>query len=96
MSHNYAIDLTYLRFCARSAAHYIGLLGPAARRDALLAELEGADLALLQPRLHAPVGLDLGGHGPQAIALAISAELQQHFAARTRNTIRPIATVEHA
>jgi xanthine dehydrogenase accessory factor len=79
MSHNYAIDAQYLRFCAQSAIAYVGLLGPPARRDALLAEL-GADVESLRPRLHAPVGLDLGGSGPEAIALAIVAELQRFFA----------------
>jgi xanthine dehydrogenase accessory factor len=82
MSHNYAIDTQHLRFCARSAIAYVGLLGPPARRDALLAEL-GADADALHARLHAPVGLDLGGSGPEAIALAIIAELQQFFAARS-------------
>jgi xanthine dehydrogenase accessory factor len=81
MSHNYAIDTQHLRLCARSAIGYVGLLGPPARRDGLLAEL-GADAELLRPRLHAPVGLDLGGSGPEAIALAIIAELQQYFAAQ--------------
>jgi xanthine dehydrogenase accessory factor len=83
MSHNYAIDALYLRFCAHSAVAYVGLLGPPARRDALLAEL-GVDADLLRSRLHAPVGLDLGGSGPEAIALAIVAELQQFFANRPR------------
>jgi xanthine dehydrogenase accessory factor len=80
MSHNYGIDLQHLRFCADGPA-YVGLLGPIARRDALLAEL-GAAAERLRPRLHAPVGLDLGGSGPEAIALAIAAELQQFFAKR--------------
>jgi xanthine dehydrogenase accessory factor len=30
----------------------------------------------LRPRLHAPVGLDLGGRTPEAIALSIVAEIQ--------------------
>ena len=83
MSHNYAIDAQYLRFCALRDIGYVGLLGPPARRDTLLAEL-GADAQSLRPRLHAPVGLDLGGSGPEAIALAIVAELQRSFANRPR------------
>jgi xanthine dehydrogenase accessory factor len=83
MSHNYAIDAQYLRFCAQREIAYVGLLGPPARRDALLAEL-GADAESLRPRLHAPVGLDLGGSGPEPIALAIVAELQRFFANRPR------------
>ena len=79
MSHNYTIDAQYLLFCAQQAIGYVGLLGPPARRDTLLAEI-GADAEALRPRLHAPVGLDLGGSGPEAIALAIVAELQRFFA----------------
>jgi xanthine dehydrogenase accessory factor len=81
MSHNYTLDAQYLRFCAGRDIGYVGLLGPGGRRDQLLAELGDAATALL-PRLHAPVGLDLGGTGPEAIALAIVAELQQTFARR--------------
>ena len=79
MSHNYTIDLTWLRFGAASSAGYIGLLGPAARRDALLAEIDAGARESLSLRLHAPVGLDLGGHGGEAVALAVAAQLQQHF-----------------
>ena len=81
MSHNFSLDAQYLRFCAAGDIGYVGLLGPPARRDALLAEL-GADGERLRPRLSAPVGLDLGGSGPEAIALAIAAQLQQHFSRR--------------
>lgn len=76
MSHHYSRDLDYLRGCARSAVPWIGLLGPPARRDALLAELDREARDALLPRLQAPVGLRLGGEGPEAIALAIVAALQ--------------------
>jgi xanthine dehydrogenase accessory factor len=84
MTHNYALDMQHLALCARSDLSYIGLLGPASRRDAMLTDL-GPDLASrLNGRLRAPVGLDLGGRGPEPLALAIVAELQQHFANETR------------
>jgi len=92
MSHNYTIDLTWLRFGAASDVGYIGLLGPAARRDALLAEVDADTRARLSPRLHAPVGLDLGGHGGEAVALAIAAELQQYFSAKKSIVHTPVAT----
>jgi xanthine dehydrogenase accessory factor len=79
MSHNFSTDLAHLRCLAQSDMAYIGLLGPPARRDELLAEL-GDEAVSLHPRLRAPVGLPLGGQGPEAIALSIAAELQQHFA----------------
>ena len=82
MTHNYALDLQHLAFCARSDLSYIGLLGPAARRDALIKELEPDDANRLNGRLHAPVGMMLGGSGPEVLALSISAELQKRFAIR--------------
>jgi xanthine dehydrogenase accessory factor len=87
MTHNYALDMQHLALCARSELSYVGLLGPSARRDAMLMDL-GPDLASrLQGRLRAPVGLGLGGRGPEPLALSIVAELQQHFA----NESRPLA-----
>ena len=80
MTHNYALDMKHLRECADSDLSYIGLLGPAARRDQMLVELGEEYAKRLQGRLHAPVGLALGGRGPEPLALAIAAELQQHFA----------------
>jgi xanthine dehydrogenase accessory factor len=74
MSHHLTSDLAYLRVLALADVPYIGLLGPAARREKLLAQL-GPLAERLQPRLHAPVGLRLGGRAPQSVALAIVAEL---------------------
>ena len=75
MSHHLATDLSYLRALAASAVPYVGLLGPAARRDKLLARL-GLEARALSGRLHAPIGLPLGGRTPEAVALAIVAEIQ--------------------
>ena len=96
MSHNYTIDLAWLRFCAQSETNYIGLLGPAARRDTLLAEFDADTRAGLMSRLHAPVGLDLGGHGGEAVALAIAAQLQSHFSATKRAAVTKPATRKDA
>jgi xanthine/CO dehydrogenase XdhC/CoxF family maturation factor len=74
MSHHLPSDLAYLKVLAASAIPYVGLLGPAVRRERLLAEL-GSDARSLNQRLHAPVGLPLGGRTPESIALAIVAQL---------------------
>jgi xanthine dehydrogenase accessory factor len=74
MSHHLTSDLGYLRILADSDIPFVGLLGPAVRREKLLAEL-GPLTQRLQSRLHAPVGLHLGGRTPASIALAIIAEL---------------------
>lgn len=79
MTHLAGADLEALRALAPLDVAWIGLLGPPARRDELLAQLSQAERETLLPRLHAPAGLMLGGHGPEAIALAIAADLQRHF-----------------
>jgi xanthine dehydrogenase accessory factor len=81
MSHHFATDLAYLRVIAQTEIPYVGLLGPIVRRERLLDEL-GPTAARLRPRLRAPVGLDLGAAGPEAIALAIVAEVQGTLAGR--------------
>ncbi|MBM4197689.1 MAG: XdhC family protein [Gammaproteobacteria bacterium] len=75
MSHHLDTDREALRVLARTRIPFVGLLGPVARRDRLLAELGDAAAPLL-PRLHAPVGLDIAADTPAAIALAIVAQLQ--------------------
>jgi len=78
MSHNLAADRSYLGTLADSSLGFIGLLGPPHRRDRLLGEL-GEAAEKLGERLRAPVGRQIGGRGPAAIALEITAELQAHF-----------------
>jgi xanthine dehydrogenase accessory factor len=79
MTHSAENDLAALRELAAREVAYVGLLGPRVRRDELLAQLTAGQRASLDGRLRAPVGLKLGGEGPEAIALAIAAELQQVF-----------------
>jgi xanthine/CO dehydrogenase XdhC/CoxF family maturation factor len=74
MSHQLEADLQYLRALARSQVPYVGLLGPAARREKLLNDL-GVEAQGLRPRLRAPVGLDIGGRSPESIALSIIGEV---------------------
>jgi xanthine/CO dehydrogenase XdhC/CoxF family maturation factor len=81
MTHTAANDREALAALARRADPFVGLLGPPARRDELLAELDPGARAVLTPRLHAPAGIRLGGHGPEMLALSICAELQRFLAA---------------
>ena len=78
MSHNLKADRDYLTTLADASVDFIGLLGPPHRRDRLLQEI-GAAADKLEGRLRGPVGKQIGGRGPAAIALEIAAELQAHF-----------------
>lgn len=78
MTHNFLHDRTLLRALLATPARYIGLLGPRARTDRLLADLarDGARLDDGQrARLFGPVGVDLGAESPEEIALSILSEI---------------------
>jgi xanthine dehydrogenase accessory factor len=79
MTHSYEQDRELLAALLPIAPRYFGLLG-ARHRSALLvsevAVMTGRSVAECCERLYAPVGLDLGGDGPEAIALAVIAEAQ--------------------
>ncbi|MGH2750042.1 MAG: XdhC family protein [Actinomycetota bacterium] len=78
MSHNYLRDRDYLRALLPSSAAYVGMLGPRARLERLLGDLEGEGFRPTSEQLqrtHGPAGLDLGGEGPEEIAVAIVAEI---------------------
>lgn len=82
MSHHLASDLAYLRILGEARGPgYVGLLGPPARRQRILAELgRGADG--LGERLQSPVGLEIGACTPEGIALAILGAVHAWLAGR--------------
>ncbi len=75
MTHKIEYDERYLKQLTRTSAKYIGLLGPAARRDRLMTSL-GEDEKLIREQTFGPVGLDIGGELPEEIALSLVAEIQ--------------------
>jgi xanthine dehydrogenase accessory factor len=95
MSHHLDSDQQYLRALASSAVPYVGLLGPAARREHLLGSL-GADAAKLRARLRAPVGLDIGGRTPESIALSIVGEVHAALAGRSGRPFHEILNSANA
>ncbi len=72
MHHNFLKDAAALELLLKTEIAYIGLLGPKIRGDELLAHVG----AQREPRIHSPIGLDLGGETPEDIALSIVAEVQ--------------------
>jgi xanthine/CO dehydrogenase XdhC/CoxF family maturation factor len=86
MTHIDTHDRALLAVLSNTSAFYVGVLGSRTRIGSLIDGLRntGVDPAeRLGPRLHAPVGLDLGGTDPDAIALAIVAEIQAVLAGRS-------------
>jgi xanthine dehydrogenase accessory factor len=86
MTHSYKQDREILRALLGRELAYLGILGPRRRTEHLVHSVApelGLSTEECLARLHAPVGLDLGGHEPGAIALSIAAELQAVFAGVT-------------
>ena len=81
MHHHFELDreaLEQLGGDSGQAIGFVGLLGPQRRRDDLFRVLPASARESLAPRLHSPIGLALGGEGPEAIALSVAAQLQRH------------------
>ncbi len=76
MHHHFEHDREALVALAATTIPFIGLLGPVRRREDLLRVIPSALHASLLSRLRSPIGLKLGGQGPEAIALSIAAQLQ--------------------
>lgn len=85
MTHNFPLDAKLLPQLLPLQPRYLGLLGPRQRTTRLFEEI---GLDPLRYDLHSPVGLDLGGDTPEAIALSIVAELQSEFAGRPGGPLR--------
>ena len=78
MTHNFLRDKSYLRGLLTTDARYVAMLGPAARTQRLLMELEEEGTPITEERrsrIHGPAGLDLGAEGPEEIAQAIIGEI---------------------
>jgi len=85
MTHNYLHDVELLRQLLPLPLRYIGCLGPRQRTERLLTELS-AHASL--PRLHAPVGLDIGAETAEEIALSIVSEIKAVLANRSGAQLR--------
>lgn len=75
LSHDPKLDDPALIAALRSRAFYIGALGSTRTHARRVARLTEAGLGDAIGRIHAPVGLDLGGRAPVEIAVAIVAQL---------------------
>jgi xanthine/CO dehydrogenase XdhC/CoxF family maturation factor len=87
MTHSLEQDTRFLSALLREELGYVGVLGPRRRTEEMLLSLAlergvaetriHAQVESWMERLHAPMGLDLGGSTSADIALAAVAEIQQ-------------------
>ncbi|GAA3612286.1 XdhC family protein [Flavivirga amylovorans] len=78
MTHNFANDLRYLVQLKNTNPVYIGVLGPAKRREDLLSQFieycPEVDHTFLDA-IYGPAGLNIGSETPQEIAISIVSEI---------------------
>ncbi len=78
MTHNYNYDIEMLGLLASKPVSYIGLLGPASKRDRMLSELEQKGMELSEEffqKIYGPTGLDLGAETSEEIAVSVVSEI---------------------
>jgi xanthine dehydrogenase accessory factor len=78
MTHNYQYDLEMLSLLLDQPIAYIGLLGPAAKRDRMLNDLSLSGMMVTEEqmeKIYGPTGLNLGAETAEEIALSIGSEI---------------------
>ncbi len=91
MTHSYEQDRDWLAAVLPVAPRYFGVLGAKHRSSLLVSEaaaMTGLSLAECCERIYAPVGLDLGGDGPEAIALAVLSEAHARCMGKLGKSLR--------
>ncbi|QJR37559.1 XdhC family protein [Gemmatimonas groenlandica] len=103
LSHIFDVDSAWLTALLPLPVAYIGVLGSRKRAGQLLDAVEvalGANGTALtdrmRHRLHAPIGLDLGGESPASIALSAIAEIEAVIHGRPAGFLRERQSPIHA
>lgn len=99
MTHNYHYDIEMLALLANHHLSYIGLLGPATKKERLLHDLFNQGIALDDQQLnsiHGPTGLDLGAETASEIALSICAEIMSVLEGTQPQSLKLKPTPIHA
>lgn len=99
MTHNYNYDLAFLQAMHAYTFSYIGLLGPAAKRDRLLSDLRNQGLEFAESQiknLFGPTGLALGAETSAEIALSVCAEIMAVMEGRVPLHLRDQLTPIHS
>ena len=75
LTHDPKIDDPALNLALRAECFYIGALGSKKTHAKRLERLAAAGLSAQAPRIHAPIGLDIGAVSPAEIAVSILGEI---------------------
>lgn len=77
LTHDHKFDIPAVIAALETKAGYLGAMGSRRTCEERLKRLAeaGADMKAVEARLHAPIGLNLGGRTPEETAIAICAEI---------------------
>ncbi|MEU5658748.1 XdhC/CoxI family protein [Streptomyces sp. NPDC047737] len=76
LTHDHRYDVPVLTLALRSPAGYVGAMGSRRTHEDRAARLLAAGMSEAElARLRSPIGLDLGGRGPEETALSVLAEI---------------------
>lgn len=93
-THRFEHDLAWLHAALHTPAAYVGVLGSRQRAARLIATLDETASAS-RARVHAPLGLDLGGDSPDEVALSAVSEVQAVIHHRPGGSLRHRHTPLH-
>lgn len=99
MTHSYVKDLQYLLKLSEMVPGYLGILGPARRRERLLGDLieRNPDVPMeFVECIHGPAGLDIGAETAQEITVSIIAEILVVFRKATPVSLRSKTSSIHS
>lgn len=91
MAHDFKTDVENLKNVLKSAAPYIGSLGPKKRFEKIKSKFEEESNPLKDQdllRIHGPCGLEIGADSPEEIALSICSEIMSSFTGKEGGMLR--------
>ena len=81
MSHNLDTDARWIRYLSDMRdLYYVGLLGPESRKAEVMALAGLASQGIFARRVRGPMGIDIGGDLPEAVAVSVIAQCHRELA----------------
>ena len=91
MTHNYNYDVALLKELVGIDYSFIGILGPAQKKERMLKELQDDGIELNEKQreaIYGPIGLDIGAETAEEIALSILAEIKAVFSGNEGSSLK--------
>jgi len=96
MTHDLNLDTMLVSQLLALDPPYLGIMGPRSRTEKIFHSFdESKRMAICNPNIFAPVGLDLGAETPSEIALSILSEIQTVMRGRSPRHLRDVSTAIH-